>query len=374
MSRPSVPGNAGFERRFLAKIGETWRASAPSVRIQAHHRGLKILDLALGDEYENYDFASVTKIMFTATALMFHHDDGAYSTDDPISAWVPWFPASRPERLSDLMCHSAGMTWWYPFYKSVVKKTSPRTSPEEAWRIFQGILKRQIMNDLTRRPKLSLKKPFKRPKSVYSDVDLFLLGLALENIGGASLFDAWETVRERVGLRNTVFHRDNRPRTAKSKYAPTEDDKTFRHKLLQGEVHDQNTWSLKGVAPHAGLFGPIDDMSKWGLALRGAMRGKKLRNFVTPETVKHFTRRQIPRSSGDWALLFMMPSEGSASCGRLFSANSVGHTGYTGTSLWYDPRRDLLVTILTNRIHPSVDNVEIRKLRPKIHTWIAEEL
>ena len=88
-----------------------------------------------------------------------------------------------------------------------------------------------------------------------------------------SLYDGFQQVRARLDLRETDFHRGNQPLHARRLYAPTEDCK-WRGKVLHGEVHDENTWALCGVAPHAGLFGPIDDLSHWGLALRDAYYGK----------------------------------------------------------------------------------------------------
>jgi len=243
-------------------------------------------------------------------------------------------------------------------------------TPESSWAVFQKILHRQVLRDLSQQTTTEIQSP----KTVYSDLDLFLIGIAMESIAGRSLYELWEMVNNRMELARTDFNRGNQPRYRRTLYAPTEDDTTFRHKLIQGEVHDQNTWALGGVAPHAGLFGTMDDLSSYGLLLRGAMQGKKSKRFASTDAVRLFTKRAIPRRQGDWALDFMMPSKSGASCGDLFSQSSVGHLGFTGTSLWYDPEKDLLVTILSNRIHPSVENIEIRKLRPKIHTWIAEEL
>lgn len=362
-----------LEKKVLGELGDEWRAAAPGLRVQAHHSGKKVLDLALGDFYEIYDWASVSKIVFTTTGLMFRHDDGILSVNDRISRWVPWFPEDNPWRVRDLLSHSAGMVWWYPFYKRMVAQTTARTSPEEAWEIFQGILRRQVLSDLKKRP--AGDGPSQPVKSVYSDLDFFMLGAVLESLSGTTLYSVWSEVRERVGLSNTDFHRGNRSRPhAKKECAPTEVDKVWRKKTLQGEVHDQNTWSFKGVAPHAGLFGPIDDLSHWGLQLRRSIRGEKTKHFPSPKTVGLFTRRSIPRERGDWALGFMMPSKEAASCGPRFSLKSVGHTGFTGTSLWYDPQQDLLVTILSNRIHPSVENIAIRQLRPRLHSLIAEGL
>jgi CubicO group peptidase (beta-lactamase class C family) len=362
-----------MDRVFLKKMGDLWQSSTPGIRIQAHARGKKVLDVACGKTYEFYDWASVTKIVFTTTALMWKHDQGMFGISDPVSRWVPWFPEKSPWRMRDLLSHSAGMTWWYPFYKQIVKKTTVRTTPEEAWEIFQGILKRRVLADLSKRPRGE--GPHRPPKTVYSDLDFFLLGIALESLSGTTLGTVWSEQRERLGLKRTDFHRGNRSILhPQKKCAPTEKDLSWRKKILQGEVHDQNTWSFKGIAPHAGLFGPIDDLSFWGLGLRAAMRGEDSKHFPSAKSVKLFTRRSLPRVRGDWGLGFMLPSKAGASCGGLFSAKSVGHTGFTGTSLWYDPKRDLLVTILSNRIHPSVDNIAIRELRPRVHTWVAESL
>ena len=336
--------------------------------MQAFRSGKKILDIEAGRTHRIYDWASVT-IVHTTTALMLKHDQKILRLNDPIHRWVPWFPEESTWQVRDLLSHSAGLTWWYPFYKQMVKKTGPRTSPEQAWEIFQGILRRRVLADFKKQGPESLKRH--AVKSVYSDLDYFLLGIVLESVSGTTLYTVWSELNDRLGLRDTDYHRGNRCPKEHRDVAPTEDC-AWRGKILRGEVHDQNTWALKGVAPHAGLFGPIDDLSRWGLMLRSAMCGKAVRGFPSAETVRLFTKRAIPRARGDWAYGFMLPSKEGASSGPLFSMDTVGHTGFTGTSLWYDPKRDLLVTILSNRIHPTVENIEIRKLRPLIHTWIAE--
>ena len=358
-----------FERKFATKMAGSYLASTPGLVISAHHLGKKILDLSFGQSFEYYDLASVTKIVFTASTMMFAFDEKKYRLQDKVSRWVDWFPQSSPATVHDLLCHSAGLTWWHPFYKKIEQKTSSRSSPESAWREFETILRRQILADFKKSGKI--KWP---PQTVYSDLDLFVIGLIMEKFSGRSLYENWQNSCERMGLKDTDFHRANKPRHARKLYAPTEDDQKWRARVLVGEVHDQNTWALKGVAPHAGLFAPLADLDRWGLLLRRAMRGERLQNFASPDTVRLFTRRQIPRARGDWALDFMMKGKDNPSVGNLLSSKTVGHLGFTGTSLWYDPKLDLLVNILSNRIHPSVENIEIRTLRPKIHTWIAEEL
>ncbi|MCM2283108.1 MAG: serine hydrolase, partial [Bdellovibrionaceae bacterium] len=179
-------------------------------------------------------------------------------------------------------------------------------------------------------------------------------------------------IRDRLDLRDAAFHVGNQPPHARRLYAPTEFC-PWRKKTIQGEVHDENTWVLGGVAPHAGLFGTLDDLSRWGLCLRSSLRGGS-GGLARPETVARFARRALPRARGDWALGFMLPGLKGASCGKYFSRLSVGHLGFTGTSLWYDPRRDLLVTVLSNRVHPTRENKLFPQLRGFLHDSVVESL
>ncbi len=360
--------SSSVERSFLEKLGDSWEDATPGFKAQAYLKGRKILDVEIGETYERYDLASLTKILFTTTALMCLYDEKQFRLSDPVSRWVPWFPESHPARLKDLLTHSAGLTWWYPFYKTLAPKTAKLKTPEEAWDVFQVQLKRKILSDLDE-PVVG----WPPEKSVYSDLDYFLLGIALESMTGSTLYTAWANLKDRLELDGIDFNRNNKPKYSRASYAPTEKDK-WRGKTLQGEVHDENTWALRGVAPHAGLFGRIEDVSGYGLLLRGAQRGKGSRIFPTEKTTARFTKRAVPRERGDWALGFVMPSKSGSTAGPLFSLKSVGHTGFTGTSLWYDPNKDLLVTILSNRVHPTRENTAFQKLRPQLHSWIAELL
>lgn len=363
-----------IEHAFLAKLGDSWETATPGFCVQAFSKGKKIVDIEVGETYPFYDFASLTKLLFTTTAFMIAHDEKAFRLNDPVSRWVPWLPKQHPARIKDLLSHSAGMTWWYPFYQDLDLKTKNLESPEEAWQLFQAILEKQVLADIRERG-----TEIRGVKAVYSDVDYFLLGAALESLSQSTLFEVWTGIRERIGFEDTDFHRGNHPPAARKYFAPTETDSVWRKRILQGEVHDENTWALKGVAPHSGLFGSINDLSRWGLLLRksllaGSAGVRRSAVFPSPETVRKFTKRAVPKARGDWALGFMLPTAGSASCGPLFSPSSVGHTGFTGTSIWLDPKHDLLVSVVSNRVHPTRENREFVSLRPKIHTWIAEEL
>ena len=208
---------------------------------------------------------------------------------------------------------------------------------------------------------------------MYSDVGFITLGHALEMMFCRPLIETWNEVKELFYPKSTLnFHPHNVPVFKPSLYAPTERSE-WRKKTIQGEVHDDNAWAFGGVSTHAGLFGSIDDLSTAGLFIRGQLHGLA-KTAIKQKTAKLFAGRARPEGKGDWALGYMMPTPGSASCGSMFSTNSIGHTGFTGTSLWFDPQEDLFVSILSNRVFLGRDNKTFAGLRPKIHNWIMEAI
>lgn len=359
---------SSLELRFLERLGDQWQDATPGFSLQAYHKGKKVADVEVGDTYRFYDLASLTKLIFTTSAYMLLLDQKRLQLDQPIARWIEAIPVKSTITARQLLSHSAGMTWWYPFFEELAVTARRVRSPEAAWDKFLEIFLPQVQHDI-----VAQKGRVYRGKSNYSDVDFFLLGLLLTQITSKNLFTNWQFVQERLALRDIDFHPMNRPVHARNQYAPTESC-PWRRKTLRGEVHDDNAWTLKGVAPHAGLFGTIDAVSNWGLQLRRAVHGKATRHFASPATTRLFTRRAIPVRRGDWALGFMLPTKGEASCGKYFSSQSIGHTGFTGTSIWFDPRRDLLLTILSNRVYPSRENNQFKFLRPLLHDWIVEEL
>ena len=381
--------------KFLEKLDHAWEGATEGLCVQAFSRGKKVIDVEIGKTYKYYDWASLTKIVFSTTAWMLLYDEkssekSCYKGIDRANArvtadandrgnklsfltdyvyeHVPWFPVESEARLKNLLSHSAGLTWWYPFFKSVAPKTKG-LSPEEAWLVFEKALSQRIRSDFKKQlPDL------KTVPATYSDLDFFVLGSALQEMTQASLLENWKKVAERVGFEKSGFSVGNEPRFKKSQYAPTETC-LWRGETMQGKVHDENAWSLKGVAPHAGLFGPINELSQWGLLLRRAMRGESTqKRFASHATTQLFTTRSVPARRGDWALGFMMPSKNASSAGRYMSLKSVGHTGFTGTSLWYDPVRDVLIVVLSNRVYPTRENKKFVALRAQLHDWVNESI
>ena len=159
------------------------------------------------------------------------------------------------------------------------------------------------------------------------------------------------------------------PRAWRSRCAPTEIDE-WRGRLLTGEVHDENCWALGGAAGHAGLFGTAAAVGAFARAVLRTLAGEPI--LALPETMRTFVARSdTPGSSRASGWDTMLPT---SSCGTRLSPTSIGHTGFTGTSLWIDWERDLYVVLLTNRVHPSRENTRIRQIRPRIHDAIVDAL
>ena len=148
----------------------------------------------------------------------------------------------------------------------------------------------------------------------------------------------------------------------------------WRKRLLVGEVSDENAWSLDGVAGHAGLFGTVHGVFAMVCLLRDIYLGRLSHSLFTQEIARLFwTRTGVPEGS-TWALGFDTPRLLESSAGKYFPQNSVGHLGFTGTSFWLDPDRDVLVVLLANRVHPSRENDSFKKFRPVVHDLVMEAL
>lgn len=368
-----------FEADLTTRIGKDFGKSTPGLKLQVFSKGALLADLALGQVATYYDWASLTKIVFLTTAFMRlslkypdllttdlgqvlpgfkQRDDAKYFSLD---SFVP--NGAQPlVTLERLLSHSAGFTWWKPFYQDINAahaSMTPGTS-FSGWRFLRKAL-------LSERPDF-------QGKAIYSDVDFFLLGFALEEMVGRPLESIWKEIAGQFGLEDVHFCKGNVPAKDLNLYAPTE-IVPDRGGVLQGRVHDDNAFAFGGVAPHAGLFGTIDDLSQFGLILRSCLKGEVKGSWELDQyVVEYFTGRRLPETIGDWGLGFMKPTAGSSSCGPLFSPHSFGHTGFTGTSLWFDPDRDLLVTILSNRVYPTRENKLWVQMRPQIHTHIVELL
>jgi CubicO group peptidase (beta-lactamase class C family) len=203
-------------------------------------------------------------------------------------------------------------------------------------------------------------------RAEYSDIGFFILGVALERLADESL-DAFcqREIFGPLGMSHTTY---NPALTQRSNIPPTVDDWTLRNRIIQGEVHDENASALGGVAGHAGLFANAEDLAIFAEAMLNG--GAPI---LRPATIQLFTQRESTPPGTSRALGWDTPSPPSQS-GKYFSPRSYGHLGYTGTSLWIDPERQLSVTLLTNRTWPDRASQAIKEVRHRFHDAIVEAL
>jgi len=304
-----------------------------------------------------FDIASLTKVLATTTLAMRAVDDGLLRLDDLVADWIPqWRGADRLHvTTADLLAHSSGLTAYLPFYKDHTGRIE-----------FQQAIATMALEY----------EP--RTASVYSDLGFILLGFVLEDARArtsvttgpgtfdpaASLAAQFRRVASLVTDQPLTFlpRRDWRPRIA-----PTEQD-AWRGRTLVGEVHDENAWALGGVAGHAGLFGTAAAVGAFARAALHTIGGNPI--LAQVDTLRGFiTRTSVPGSSRALGWDTMRPS---SSCGTKMSATAIGHTGFTGTSLWIDWERDFYVVLLTNRVHPTRENPLLKALRPHVHDAVAD--
>lgn len=283
-----------------------------------------------------YDLASLTKVLATAALVAEEFASGRMRLNDRVRHWVAsWTGEDRQSvTLQDLLEHASGLPAHRPYYQS----RSGRASFELAI----------CEEPLAYRP---------RTQSIYSDPGFMLLGFALEDAAGTTLdrqFDAWRD--RQLGPDVELRYRPG-PEWMK-RTAPTEP--TPYGEERRGTVHDENADALGGVAAHAGLFGTAAAV---GACARWWMRAPLLKQFAT--------KTSVPGSSRALAWDTMLPT---SSCGTKLSATAIGHTGFTGTSLWIDAATDLYVVILSNRVHPTREGDGIQDARRALHDAIVTDL
>jgi CubicO group peptidase (beta-lactamase class C family) len=294
-----------------------------------------------------FDLASVSKVVATTTMAMILYERGLLDLELPIVGVLSEFASEDRRRdqvtVRMLLAHSSGL----PAYEKLFLRSNAR----------EELLRQVFAVPLNNDP---------GTHSEYSDIGFITLGLALERIADESLdqFCARE-VFSPLGMIHTTF---NPSADWKSNIPPTADDRTFRKRVIQGEVQDENASVLGGVAGHAGIFSNAADIATFAHAMLAG--GTPI---LRPQTIATFTRRESSPIGTSRALGWDTPSAPSQS-GKYFSPTSLGHLGYTGTSLWIDPERQVSVTLLTNRTWPDCSNQAIKEIRPRFHDAVIEAL
>jgi len=303
-----------------------------------------------------YDIASLTKVVVTTT-LVAKLVEGDFPVpldlDARVDRYLPeWATGPDPNgwrskvTVRHLLTHTSGLP---PF--------------KEYWRTSTGkqdTLTRIFAEPLDYEP---------GTKEVYSDLGIILMAQIVERLTGRSLDDlAKAYIFSPLGMKDTTY------RPAQKLWpwiAPTEFDKNLRHKLVQGEVHDENAFTMGGVSGHAGVFSTAPDLAAFSqMLLNGGVYAH--RRILKRATIAQFTTPQ-QLSNGTRTLGWAVPTEGSSS-GHFFSAHSFGHTGFTGTSIWIDPDRQVFVVLLTNRVNPTRENMKIAQVRPAVHDAVMQAL
>ena len=338
----AVAGIHYRDRDYFLAVG--YRALIPSREFQ--------------DEDTIYDLASLTKPLATTLAIMKWVGEGRLGLSTPLVRVLPeaWFenPLWRQTPISALLTHTSGLPDYRPYFKTLFL---PEGTPRKI-ALFKKILS---------------EKPSYPPgqRALYSDLGFFLLGAVVEQVGRKGLL---ETVREIYAeiapeVVSELTYLPLEAGVAPERIAPTERC-PFRKKLLRGEVHDENTWVIGGVSGTAGLFGTARAVLEVLKGLLLAYHGEEERGFLSRDLVQAFWDFRQPQ--GTWALGFDRPYPGGASsAGPFFPRKALGHLGYTGTSFWLDPHSGLVAVLLTNRVHPSRENLKIKAFRPRFYTEVA---
>lgn len=331
-------------RAFPAAVVEAGRASGAIAQI-AGGRLRYEADAPPCTADTIFDLASLTKVIATTSLVMRAVGDGRLALDAPVADHLPeWRDAAHaPITIRQLLDHSSGLPAHARFWEQ------HRGRPDFARAIHDA--------GLDRAPGTA---------AVYSDLGFMTLGFIAADVFDAPLDRQLDALTSILDDRTLAYLP---PDEWRSRTAPTEFD-PWRGRLLCGDVHDENAAALGGVAGHAGIFGTA--------AAVGAFARLVLRTFQTttwlgtPALMQTMAAKStVPGSSRALGWDTMLPT---SSCGTRLSPAAIGHTGFTGTSLWIDPMQDLYVVLLTNRVHPTRSHDAIRAVRPRLHDAVVEDL
>ena len=299
-----------------------------------------------------YDLASLTKPWVGTTALRLYQA-GVFPLDGHVEALVPearGLPIGG-QTWEAVLSHRSGLQAWEPFYERLAAE--PGSDEARDW----------ILGELLPRWDAS-----RAGTAVYSDLGYILAGTAMARAAGESL-DALvaERVAMPLGLSDVAFFGASRRNDDWVLGCAPTGWSTWRGRVLCGEVHDDNCAALGGVAGHAGMFGTARGVASFGAACVGAWHGR--RGALEEESIRFATAR---RPGGTHRLGWDGKSDGSSAAGSRIDADAFGHLGFTGTSVWCDPRRQLVIVLLSNRVAVSDDNAKIRAFRPAFHDAIVD--
>jgi len=357
------PASLGFDSTFLDSV--TWYlrtqvdSAFPGATVAIGRHGRMALITAVGHYSTTdhrpvttqtlYDIASLTKVVGWTTACMQLVDRGLLDLDAPVSRYVPEFRGPQKDQVTIrlLLTHTAGFPPDLPLWQDTRSREAAFALADTA--------------------------PLASPPGrayVYSDVSAIIGEQVVERITGQRL-DQYLAAHV-FGPLGMVATRYLPPPSWRAMIAPTEVDTILRHRLIWGTVHDESADRLGGVSGNAGLFSNALDLSRFAAMLLAGGAWDSL-TVVHAETVEEFTRRQDFPPGSSRGLGWDTPSQPSSG-GTRMSGRAFGHTGFTGTSIWIDPERDLFVILLSNRVNPTRANLRIAKVRPRVADLVAQAL
>lgn len=393
--------NKALQTILAEHLGKTF----PALSLAVYHRGVVICESAWGylDPITEvpltcdalFDLASVTKL-FTTTAMLSLLSEGKADLQTPLVEIVPEFGVKSPRgidggqdphskehlptppewadvqvdpaqvTLFQLLTHTSGLPPWRDVFNAAGLAPMPPNVPDpiDQPTRWQHGLEAMCQYNFVGEPGGVVR---------YSDIGLMLLGEAATRLHGTPgqlepLIQA--RVLDRLGLTDVMFNPVRSGRVTHKQTVPTEIDATWRKRRAWGEVHDENACGLGGIAGHAGLFATASAIAEFGEAW---LDGGRIFG-ITPELAQQAKRQQAITDGNPRGLGFLLKSKEGSSAGDVFSDSSYGHTGFTGTSMWIDPERELVVALLTNRVYPGREKPGILAFRRAMHDLLAREV
>jgi CubicO group peptidase (beta-lactamase class C family) len=374
-----------------------WQLLIPGCVVLAVHEGEIVYHKAFGNyKYEPspamspesiFDLASVTKVSATTVSVMKLYEEGKLDLKKKLGDYLPWVKGTNKAglQIEDILLHQAGLVPFIAFYTETIDKAtgvpnpaiySDKSKPGFTVRVAENIYMRNDWQD-TMISRILKSQLGPQNKYVYSDNDFIFLGKIVEQITGMTLDQyAAKTFYQPMGMATTGFKPRNR--FPVDRMVPTETEKHFRRQTTQGDVHDEGASMFGGVAGHAGLFSDAYDLAMlYQMLLNGGQFNNE--QYLKKETIDLFTAYHSKVSRRGYG--FDKPEKDNATRkdpypASLVSPQTFGHTGFTGTCVWVDPKYNLVYVFLSNRVYPTRDNNKLSQLliRGKIQDAIYRAL
>lgn len=335
------------------------RKGGSIVHRSAH--GRPALDSSNNVDFDTiFDVASLSKILATTGLILDLISRGLLNLESRVAEFIPGFSGDGRDQIQvvHLLEHSSGLVAHRPYFKDMPAR-------EVATVMGRDAIRRRVSTEC----------PGTAPGAyaLYSDLGFILLDWLIENVTGQALDDLFfDRIVKPLSMRNSFFidlKELAKAATARAEreFAATEYCQ-WRGRMLVGEVHDENAYAMGGVSGHSGLFATADDVMRLATVWLDGWQGRA--GLFDPHWVRRFfTKANQPGSTR--ALGFDTPSPEGSQAGQHFGPAAVGHLGFTGTSLWIDPDQNLIVVLMTNRVHPTRSNEAIKEFRPRLHDAVV---